>query len=80
MNEYDTMVKELTKRSFLSSLSEESQKEAKYASEVFEKASDFIEGVIVPTQIQLDQLIKAEEIYERLTRKQHHKKCCLCEV
>lgn len=80
MNEYDTMVKELGKRSFVSSLSEEGKKEAKFASEVFEKASDFIEGVVVPTQLQLDQLIKAEEIYLRLTLKQYHKKCSRCEV
>lgn len=80
MNEYDTMVKELNKRSFVSSLSEEGKKEAKFASEVFEKASDFIEGVVVPTQLQLDQLIKAEEIYLRLTLKQYHKKCLRCEV
>jgi hypothetical protein len=80
MNEYDTMVKELTKRSFLSTLSEKNREEARFASEIFEGASDFIEGAIVPTRIQLDQLIKAEEIYERLTRKEHHKRCLCCEV
>jgi len=66
MNQYSVMASKLTRPKLLSVLSKEDREAAVHTANVLQLVSDFIEG-IVPSQIQLADLIKAEETYERLT-------------
>jgi hypothetical protein len=65
VNKYTTMANRIFRYSLLRSLTKEEREEAIDTANVFHLVSAFLEGV-VPSQIPLEVLIKAEKTYSRL--------------